>query len=97
MIDVQKDELFRVEELVQTQLGRRINKHILWRWRIKGVRGARLEAVNIGKDWYTTRGAFSDWVSAQNNAKTTLPETDPAKDVSRSKRTKQKLQQARLV
>lgn len=38
----------------------------LWRWRTRGVRGAKLETVVVGNRRYTSREAVSRFVEAMN-------------------------------
>ena len=40
----------------------------LWRWRSKGVNGARLECVRSGGRWLTTRHALVRFLIAQTQA-----------------------------
>lgn len=55
------DDLPRyVRELVK---GKRIHKSTAYRWALRGVRGRRLPTVRIASRLYTTKGAFSWWVS----------------------------------
>ena len=35
--------------------GRRVSQTTCWRWAIKGVQGTKLQAIRIGRIWYTKR------------------------------------------
>jgi len=42
------------------------NPTTLWRWRTRGVRGHKLETVNIGGRVYTSLDALNEFVAAIN-------------------------------
>ena len=50
------------------QLAREINvsQSTVWRWRLLGWQGVFLDCIRFGKDWYTTREAFADFVAQTN-------------------------------
>lgn len=72
-----------------TQLARRegVNPATIWRWRTKGIRGHKLDAVLIGGRWFTSDEAFARFVEATNGAEPTplAPPASPDKP-ARSKR-----------
>ncbi len=50
----------------------------LWRWRTKGVNGARLECIRSGGRWLTTRQALARFLLAQSeSASSGLPPPQP--------------------
>lgn len=62
---------------------KRLSLATLHRWRIKGVRGVRLETVLIGGLRYTSREAISRFIAAQN------AETTPEAAISLEQRKRQ--------
>lgn len=64
-IDLETDELLPVNRICKTRIGKRMSPATLWRWRLKGVNGARLECVRVGASWCTTHEAFSRFLRAQ--------------------------------
>lgn len=65
MIDLEKDALRPVQDVIRARIGRRISPPTLWRWRLKGVNGVRLECVRVGGFWFTTEKAFAEFMAAQ--------------------------------
>ena len=59
MIDVERDALRPVHDVIQDRLGHRVSPATSWRWIRKGVDGVRLEAVLMSKTWMTTPAAFA--------------------------------------
>lgn len=64
-INAAVDQLRPVNEVVRAHLGRRVSPPTLWRWRLKGVNGARLECLRVGGIWVTTDAAFAEFLRAQ--------------------------------
>ena len=93
-IDLEHDELIPVGELVRRRLGKRLSPATLWRWRLKGVGGVRLEAVRVGGVWCTTPAAFADFIRRQTAA--ALSRHDEG-DVERSDVTQRRLTAAGLA
>lgn len=65
-IDPERDTLIPAAKLIEQKTGRRPSPQQSWRWRTRGVNGARLECVRIGSQWYTTEAAFSEFIRAQS-------------------------------
>jgi hypothetical protein len=65
MINLETDELRPLSEVIRARIGRRISPATLWRWRLKGVNGVRLECVRVGGYWFTTNAAFAEFLAAQ--------------------------------
>ena len=71
MIDVTHDTLIPFRDLpgwTNQHLGRRIHPSTLHRWRLRGVRGIRLETVLIGGTRYTSTEALSRFFAATTAA-----------------------------
>lgn len=71
-IDLERDELFPLEEECRRRLSRAPSPTTLWRWRTKGVRISgqtiKLACVRVGGTWYTTRRAFAEFLRRQTEA-----------------------------
>ena len=65
MIDPVVDQLRPVNEIIKARLGKRISPATLWRWRLKGVNGVRLECLRVGGYWVTSNAAFTEFLRAQ--------------------------------
>ena len=59
------DQLRPVNEIIKARLGKRISPATLWRWRLKGVNGVKLECIRVGGYWFTTDAAFGEFLRAQ--------------------------------
>jgi hypothetical protein len=70
LIDLENDKLETVGEIYFKRTGKRLNPQQLWRWRIKGVSGIRLEAVKLSGAWYTTSRAFANFIERQTQVAT---------------------------
>lgn len=68
LIDVEKDDLIPVREMAKKRLGKSISPACQWRWLRKGVRGVRLEAVQVRNVWHTTPAAFAAFIVGQTAA-----------------------------
>ncbi len=49
-------------------LARREGVHLstVWRWALRGIRGHRLEHINIGQRRFTSEEAYARWLAAIN-------------------------------
>ena len=95
-INLETDDLIPVSRLIQQRLGKRISPATLWRWRLKGINGARLECVLCGGCWMTTAKSFAEWVRAQTaNCQPAPLDTDAPTE--RSAATTKKLAAAGLL
>jgi hypothetical protein len=65
MIQIDVDELRPVSLIARERTGRRPSYSTIWRWRVRGVNGARLECVRAGGVWYTTPAAFAEFLRQQ--------------------------------
>src|SRR4030095_8336396 len=64
-IEPASEALRPVNEIIKARLGKRISPATLWRWRLKGVNGVRLECLRVGGCWVTTDAAFAEFLRAQ--------------------------------
>lgn len=96
LIDAEHDDLVPVRQLAKKRLGKDISPACLWRWVRKGVRGCRLEALNVMGVWHTTPAAFGAFLTSQTAAAygDDAPTTAPTE---RSAATVKKLRVARLL
>lgn len=53
--------------------GRRVNVSTIHRWRLRGLRGCRLEAIRIGGRWVTSLEAAQRFFDALSRTKGSLP------------------------
>lgn len=67
-IDLEHDELRPVGEICERKTGRRPSPQCVWRWRIKGCRGVKLECVLLQGVWQTTEAAFAAFIRGQTQA-----------------------------
>lgn len=93
-IDLEIDELIPVNEICQARLKRRLSPATLWRWRLKGVNGAKLECVRVGAVWCTTHAAFTRFLRAQQRDQADVAEGQPGE---RPEPTRRRLQAAGLL
>src|SRR5262245_18223544 len=81
LIDVSSEEIVTFSQLARRLPRRRNDRPVhvstIHRWRIHGVKGARLECVKIGGGWCTSMEAFQRWVD-QLTAIQTGDEPSPA-------------------
>ncbi len=76
-------------------LPRRPSPPTLWRWRVRGVNGVRLECVRCGGQWLTTARAVAAFMAAQtlnSQPHPAAPETS-----TRSAELERRLQDAGLL
>ena len=78
LIDLEKDKLEKVAEIYFRLTGKHLNPQKLWRWRVNGCRGVKLEAVLFEGVWHTTSKAFAAFIRRQTRAanKTVQPKSD---------------------
>lgn len=68
LIDLENDKLETVAQIYFRLTGKRLNPQKLWRWRVKGCRGAKLHAVLLSGAWHTTAKAFAHFIERQTQA-----------------------------
>lgn len=96
-IDLSKDRIEPVRDLVLESSGKRLSPSALWRWIRVGLllgdsgERLRLEAVCISGTWYTSRAAWTEFISRQTAAalgaaQTSSAERSPATEVALRKR-----------
>lgn len=75
MIDVQSEQLIRLEDLrnflPSCRRGKKLSRAIAFRWASVGVRGVRLETIKVGGARFTSVEAIVRFVAAQNS--TSIP------------------------
>ncbi|MSR56896.1 MAG: DUF1580 domain-containing protein [Planctomycetaceae bacterium] len=64
-IDPEHDDLRPVNQIIKARVGKPSSPATLWRWRLKGVNGVRLECLRLGGCWVTTDAAFAEFLRAQ--------------------------------
>src|SRR5258708_4040151 len=96
VIDAEHDDLVPVRTLVKQRLGKTISPACLWRWIRKGVRGCRLEAVQVMGTWHTPPQAFGAFITGQTAA-ALGNDANPAKPPPRSPAKEAKLRAAGLL
>lgn len=96
LIDLGHDELLPVSEICQRRTGKRASPQKVWRWRLKGCRGVKLEAVLLSGTWHTTSKAFAAFIHGQTQAanKACAVETESCE---RDAATERRLQDAGLL
>lgn len=65
IIDVEHDDIRPVYEIATARLGKRPSPAVVWRWRVRGAHGARLECVQVSGCWCTTAAAFAQFIRQQ--------------------------------
>jgi uncharacterized protein DUF1580 len=95
-INPEVDDLRPVNDFVQARFGKRISPATAWRWRLRGVNGAKLEVVKFGGCWCTTAAAFALFVR-QQTANCQPPPSPSGAPAERSANTKRKLAAAGLL
>ena len=68
LIDLEHDDLRPVSVIAKERTGRRPSPGTVWRWRLKGCHGAKLEAVLVNGCWCTTKAAFANFIRRQTDA-----------------------------
>lgn len=67
-IDLEHDQLLPVAEACRRVTGKPASPQKIWRWRLKGCRGVKLEAVLLSGVWHTTSKAFAAFIRGQTQA-----------------------------
>jgi hypothetical protein len=77
-IDLQSESLLSLQQS-RTAFpgGKRLSLATLHRWRLKGVRGTRLETILIGGQRYTSAEAIGRFIAAQNASDSPVPTITP--------------------
>jgi hypothetical protein len=77
-IDLQSESLLSLQQS-RTAFpgGKRLSLATLHRWRLKGVRGTRLETILIGGQRYTSTEAIGRFIAAQNASDSPVPTISP--------------------
>lgn len=83
MIDVFTDDLQEVRTLAKSAFQTRISPATLYRWIRQGANGSRLEAVKIGRKWFTTPDRFRHFVELQTATATRTTDTTTDEGVVR--------------
>ncbi len=65
-INVLQDQLLTLGDACRL-LPRPPSPATLWRWRVRGVNGVKLECVRVGGSWATTAEAVAEFLLAQTN------------------------------
>ena len=79
MIDVTTEQLMYLAEAAAILPGRP-SIATLWRWRVKGVRGRRLESVVLGGRVFTSREALQRFAHHEGGCDTATVHTATARD-----------------
>lgn len=66
-IDINSEDLIQFGEAARCFPGKPVAIQTLHRWRLHGVRGAKLETILIGGLRYTSKQAIDRFVEAQNS------------------------------
>ncbi len=96
LIDLEHDELIPVSEICRRVTGKRATPQKTWRWRLKGCRGVKLEAVLLSGVWHTTSKAFAAFIEGQTRA-ANMACTVEAGQLDRDATTERRLQAAGLL
>jgi hypothetical protein len=99
IIDVEHDDIRPVSEIAKARLGKRPSPSVIWRWRVKGCYGAKLECVQVSGCWCTTVAAFAQFIRQQTanaNAECRAAGVDSTPS-PRDERTTRKLKTAGLL
>lgn len=67
-IDTENDEFVPVQSLCRKQFGKPVSYQTISRWLRTGVRGVRLEAVQVCGVWSTTPAAFAAFLEEKTAA-----------------------------
>ena len=68
MIDVQSEHLLTMSQAAKAIPGGGIHISTLWRWRIRGIHGVKLETATIGGKRMTSREALARFFAATTAA-----------------------------
>ncbi len=91
-INLQSDILLTLSDACR-RFPHRPSPATLWRWRVKGVHGVRLECVRVGSRWCTTQQAVERFLMHQTEAVMARhcqePEPSPDRDPAQERRLRQ--------
>jgi len=76
-IDVNTEDLIRFTDAIRSFPGRDICIQTLHRWRLRGVRGVKLETCLVGGTRYTSHQAIGRFIAAQNTSPATAASVSP--------------------
>ncbi|MBI1900939.1 MAG: hypothetical protein HYS13_07485 [Planctomycetia bacterium] len=100
-IDLERDTLTPVRQLVRQRLGKNISPPTQWRWILKGVKAGngrvRLEAVRVGATWCSTPAALARFFEAQTAAALASSVDDDRTRSGRSETVERRLRKAGLL
>ena len=91
-IDINSEDLVRFGEAARQFPGGAIAIQTLHRWRLRGVRGARLETVLIGGSRFTSKQAIDRFVAAQNAGDSSAPAVSPSQRAKQSAAARRELE-----
>ena len=97
LIDLEHDELRPVADICYRKTGKRPAPQCVWRWRVKGCRGVRLECYLIQGIWQTTEAAFAAFIRGQTQAAIDSCEAEGHATGERTSATQRRLQSAGLI
>ncbi len=97
LIDLERDDLRPVAEIAQERTGKRPPPGTVWRWRLRGCHGAKLEAVFVHGRWCTTAEAFADFIRRQTAAAINAREASDVDSGERDEATDRRLKKAGLI
>jgi hypothetical protein len=67
MIDPLTDDLIPLRDVPSIlKTPKKLNPVTVWRWRLRGRKGVRLETVLIGQNYYTTAAALRAFLAASS-------------------------------
>lgn len=72
-IDVENEQVVHINQAAKEFPGRKPSLHTIQRWRLRGVRGVKLETCIIGGGRYTSKEAIQRFILAQNAAEAPEP------------------------
>lgn len=91
-IDVEIEELIHFHDAVNSFPGRKPCLQTLHRWRLRGVRGTKLETCIIGGLRYTSKEAITRFIEAQNAGDAPSVAATAAQRTKRSAAARQELE-----
>lgn len=83
-INVETEEILTLNQAARQIPGGAVSLCTMYRWRLKGVHGVKLECLRVGQEWRTSREAILRFI-ARLNPTTAAPPT-PETPVVRSQR-----------
>lgn len=98
MIDIMKEDLIPLRDVTKllppTRRGRRIHVSCVYRWIGRGLKGHRLEFIQVGGSTYTSREALQRWtekLTSPPHSITSHPSTSSSDDQAVMERVARKL------